>query len=141
MTFINHHQKIFRKIIQQTERACTRFASVKKARIVFNAFAEAHLVEHFQVETRTLFDALQFDLARKVDKAAQDVQAAINAAIADLPSDMPALPSVRKANPAAAPILVLALPSVFWLALSVPPFQVADEPVEESAEPTERAEG
>src|SRR5215471_1668894 len=55
--------------------------------------------------------ALQFDLSRKIDKAAQDVQAAINAAAADLPSDMPTLPSVRKSNPAASPILVIALTS------------------------------
>ena len=55
--------------------------------------------------------AIQFDLARKIDKAAQDVQAAINAAAADLPSDMPTLPSVRKVNPAASPILVIALTS------------------------------
>lgn len=55
--------------------------------------------------------AVQFDLSRKVDKAAQDVQAAINGAIADLPSDMPSLPRARKANPAAQPILVLALTS------------------------------
>ncbi|MDX2203670.1 MAG: efflux RND transporter permease subunit [Hyphomicrobiaceae bacterium] len=55
--------------------------------------------------------SLQFDLSRKVDKAAQDVQAAINAAAADLPSDMPTLPTIRKANPAAAPILVIALTS------------------------------
>lgn len=55
--------------------------------------------------------AVQFDLARKVDKAAQDVQAAINGAMADLPSDMPSLPRFRKANPAAQPILVLALTS------------------------------
>jgi len=55
--------------------------------------------------------AIQFDLARKIDKAAQDVQAAINAAVADLPSDMPTLPSVRKSNPAASPILVIALTS------------------------------
>ncbi|TRL34901.1 efflux RND transporter permease subunit [Rhizobium straminoryzae] len=54
---------------------------------------------------------LQFDIARNVDSAAQDVQAAINAAVADLPSDMPGLPSMRKANPAAAPILTLALTS------------------------------
>src|SRR5215472_1112939 len=51
--------------------------------------------------------AIQFDLARKIDKAAQDVQAAINAAAADLPT----LPSVRKVNPAASPILVIALTS------------------------------
>jgi hydrophobe/amphiphile efflux-1 (HAE1) family protein len=55
--------------------------------------------------------AVQFELSRKVDKAAQDVQAAINGAIADLPSDMPSLPRFRKANPAAQPILVLALTS------------------------------
>ena len=55
--------------------------------------------------------AVQFDLDRRVDKAAQDVQAAINAAAADLPSDMPTAPSVRKANPGAAPILVIALTS------------------------------
>lgn len=55
--------------------------------------------------------AVQFDLKRRVDKAALDVQAAINAAAADLPSDMPTLPSVRKANPAASPILVIALTS------------------------------
>lgn len=55
--------------------------------------------------------AVQFDLARKVDKAAQDVQAAINGAMADLPSDMPSLPRFRKANPSAQPILVLALTS------------------------------
>ena len=55
--------------------------------------------------------AIQCDLTRPIDKAAQDVQAAINAAAADLPSDMPTLPSVRKSNPAASPILVIALTS------------------------------
>jgi multidrug efflux pump len=55
--------------------------------------------------------AIQFDLSRKIDKAAQDVQSAINAAAADLPSDLPSLPTVRKSNPAAAPILVIALTS------------------------------
>ena len=55
--------------------------------------------------------SVQFDLKRKIDKAAQDVQAAINASMADLPSDMPTLPTFRKANPAAQPILVLALTS------------------------------
>jgi hydrophobe/amphiphile efflux-1 (HAE1) family protein len=55
--------------------------------------------------------SIQFDLARQIDKAAQDVQAAINAAAADLPSDMPTLPTIRKSNPAASPILVIALTS------------------------------
>jgi hydrophobe/amphiphile efflux-1 (HAE1) family protein len=55
--------------------------------------------------------AIQFDLSRDIVGAAQDVQAAINAAAADLPADMPTLPSFRKSNPAASPILILALTS------------------------------
>jgi multidrug efflux pump len=55
--------------------------------------------------------AVQFDLGRSVDKAARDVQAAINAAANDLPTDLQTLPLVRKLNPAAFPILVLALTS------------------------------
>jgi len=54
---------------------------------------------------------VQFSPSRNIVGAAQDVQAAINAAMADLPADMPSLPSFRKANPAAAPILILALTS------------------------------
>jgi len=54
---------------------------------------------------------IQFDPSRNIVGAAQDVQAAINAAAADLPADMPSLPSFRKSNPAAAPILILALTS------------------------------
>jgi len=54
---------------------------------------------------------LQFDINRDIDGAARDVQAAINAARADLPSNLPSNPTYRKANPADAPILVLALTS------------------------------
>ncbi|MBV8792763.1 MAG: efflux RND transporter permease subunit, partial [Pseudolabrys sp.] len=54
---------------------------------------------------------VQFDLSRNVDGAARDVQAALNAALTDLPGDLPTLPTFRKANPAAAPILILALTS------------------------------
>ena len=54
---------------------------------------------------------VQFDLARKIESAARDVQAALNAAAADLPGDLPVLPSFRKANPNAQPILILALTS------------------------------
>ena len=53
----------------------------------------------------------QFDLSRSVDGAAQDVQAALNAAATDLPGDLPTLPSFRKINPSAAPVLILALTS------------------------------
>jgi hydrophobe/amphiphile efflux-1 (HAE1) family protein len=53
----------------------------------------------------------QFDLNRKIDKAAQDVQSAINAAATDLPSDLPMVPAFRKANSNAMPVLILALTS------------------------------
>ena len=54
---------------------------------------------------------IQFDLSRSIEGAARDVQAALNAALSDLPGDLPTLPTFRKANPAAAPILILALTS------------------------------
>ncbi len=55
--------------------------------------------------------AIQFDLSRNVDKAGRDVQAALNAAATDLPLDLPSLPTFRKANPNATPIMILALTS------------------------------
>ena len=61
--------------------------------------------------TGTARIALQFDLNRSIEGAARDVQAAINAAMADLPSDMPTLPTFRKANPNAMPVIILALTS------------------------------
>jgi multidrug efflux pump len=54
---------------------------------------------------------LQFAIGRDIDRAARDVQAAINAALADLPSDLPSLPRFRKANTASSPVFVLALTS------------------------------
>jgi multidrug efflux pump len=54
---------------------------------------------------------LQFDLSRDIDGAANDVQAGINAARGLLPSGLPSNPSYRKANPADAPIMILALTS------------------------------
>ena len=54
---------------------------------------------------------LQFDLDRDVDAAGRDVQAAINAAMTDLPPNLPSRPSYRKVNPSDAPILILSLSS------------------------------
>jgi multidrug efflux pump len=54
---------------------------------------------------------LQFDLNRDINGAARDVQAAINAARANLPANLPSNPTYRKVNPADAPILILALTS------------------------------
>ncbi|MFC3108760.1 efflux RND transporter permease subunit [Undibacterium arcticum] len=55
--------------------------------------------------------SLQFDLNRKIDAAAREVQAAINASRVDLPSTLRSNPTYRKANPSDAPIVILALTS------------------------------
>ena len=54
---------------------------------------------------------MQFALSRNIDGAARDVEAAIQAARADLPSSLHSNPSYFKFNPTAAPIVVLALTS------------------------------
>jgi multidrug efflux pump len=54
---------------------------------------------------------MQFDLNRNIDAAARDVQASINAARSQLPANLPSNPTYRKANPADAPVLILALTS------------------------------
>ena len=54
---------------------------------------------------------LQFDLNRKIDAAAREVQAAINASRVDLPATLRSNPTYRKANPAASPVIILALTS------------------------------
>jgi multidrug efflux pump len=55
--------------------------------------------------------SLQFELDRDIDGAAREVQAAINASRADLPSTLRSNPTYRKANPSAAPVIILALTS------------------------------
>jgi hydrophobe/amphiphile efflux-1 (HAE1) family protein len=67
---------------------------------------------------------IQFDVSRPIDKAAQDVQSAIGAAATDLPSDLPALPTLRKANSASFPIMILVLTSATRLAPEM--YDVAD---------------
>ena len=55
--------------------------------------------------------AMQFVLDRDIDSVGQDVQAAINAAGAALPTNLPYPPIYKKVNPADQPILILALTS------------------------------
>ena len=64
---------------------------------------------------------VQFDLSRKIDAAAQDIQAAISRAGGTLPPNMPRPPSYSKVNPAEQPIFYLALTS------STVPFYTIDE--------------
>ncbi len=54
---------------------------------------------------------VQFDLDRSIDGAAGDIQAAIQAASAQLPKIMPGPPTYRKVNPSDAPIMILAAQS------------------------------
>ena len=55
--------------------------------------------------------AVQFDLNRNIDAAANDIQAAINAAAGQLPKDLPSPPTYRKVNPSDTPILILSVRS------------------------------
>jgi multidrug efflux pump len=57
---------------------------------------------------------MQFDLSRDIDGAARDVEAAINAARGNLPSDLPSNPSYKKVNPADSPIMIIALTSEIY---------------------------
>ena len=54
---------------------------------------------------------LVFDYDREINGAARDVQAALNAAQALLPTGMPNRPTYRKANPSDAPIMIMTLTS------------------------------
>ena len=54
---------------------------------------------------------VQFDLDRKIDAAANDIQAAINAAAGQLPKNLPSPPTYRKVNPSDTPILILSVTS------------------------------
>ncbi|GBQ16004.1 nodulation protein [Komagataeibacter rhaeticus] len=54
---------------------------------------------------------LQFSLDRDINGAARDVEAALQAAHADLPSSLRQNPSYFKANPNGAPVMILALTS------------------------------
>ncbi len=54
---------------------------------------------------------LQFALDRNIDAAAQDVQAAISAALRQLPTQMTTPPTFRKVNPADAPVIYIAFTS------------------------------
>ena len=54
---------------------------------------------------------LQFDLARNIDAAAQDVQAMIAKAARQLPPQMPTPPSYQKVNPSDQPVMFLVLRS------------------------------
>src|SRR5580698_1059022 len=54
---------------------------------------------------------VQFELSRNIDSAEEDIQTAINAASGQLPTNLPSAPTIRKVNPADAPIMIIGLTS------------------------------
>jgi len=67
---------------------------------------------------------IQFELSRKIENAARDVQAAINAAGPDLPPGLINPPTFRRLNPADMPVIILTMTSA-----TIPPgamYDVAD---------------
>src|SRR5271165_3776837 len=61
MRLVDEHKKVARKIIQQGRRRLARQASGKMPRIILDAVAEAHGLDHFQIEHGALVNALRLD--------------------------------------------------------------------------------
>ena len=61
MAFVNKHDSVVGQIVHQRGWRFAFFFAGEVAGVVFDAFAEAHFVEHFEVETGALFDALLLD--------------------------------------------------------------------------------
>ena len=61
MALVNHQQKVFREIIEQTERPFTRLATVKIAGIVLDTGAMPQLAYHFQIKRDTLIQAFRLE--------------------------------------------------------------------------------
>ena len=61
MAFVDEHDGVVGQVVHQRRRRFAFFFAGKVAGVVFDSFAEAHFVEHFEVETGALFDALLFD--------------------------------------------------------------------------------
>ena len=71
MALIQKHQCIGRQIVHQRGRRVTRRGARQVARVVFNALAVTHLLQHLQVKPRTLFEPLGFDQFAAFDQKVQ----------------------------------------------------------------------
>ena len=61
VAFVDEHDGVVGQVVHQRERWFAFFFAGEVAGVVFDAFAEAHFVEHFEIEAGALFDALLFD--------------------------------------------------------------------------------
>ena len=60
MAFIKEHQRISGQIVNEAGRRSTGSETSQVAGIVFDPFAEPHLIEHFQIEIGALLQTLRF---------------------------------------------------------------------------------
>ena len=63
MAFVDEHDGVVGQVVHQRGRWFAFFFAGEVAGVVFDAFAEAHFIEHFEVEAGALFDALLFNRA------------------------------------------------------------------------------
>lgn len=115
-------QTIATTVAAPLERQLGRIAGVTDL-TSFSAFGSTSIV-------------VQFELGRDIDVVAHDVQAAINAAMNELPEDLLDPPTFQKSNPAMAPLLNLALTSD-----SLPPEKVYDYALTVVAQKLSQVEG
>ena len=71
MALIQKHQRVARQIVHQRGRRVTRRGTRQVARVVFNALAVTHFLQHLQVKPRTLFEPLGFDQFAAFDQKVQ----------------------------------------------------------------------
>ena len=62
MTFINHHQEIIRKIVEEAEWPGSWNSAVKIPGIVFNTLAISEFPEHFNIISYTVFKPLGLEI-------------------------------------------------------------------------------
>ena len=61
MTLVDEHQRLRRQVVDQRRRRLARLPPRQVPRVVLDALAEAHLVQHLEVEPGPLLDPLRLD--------------------------------------------------------------------------------
>ena len=59
VALVEEHDAVGREVVDETGRRLARRKAREVAGVVFNALAEAHLIEHLQIEHRALLQALR----------------------------------------------------------------------------------
>ena len=64
--FVHEQECVFGEVIKQSRRRGTCGTAREVAGVVFNAFTKTHFVQHFQIKTCALLDALRFNQAHLI---------------------------------------------------------------------------